>query len=52
MTKYPESTSQPSAPWTILYGGMAVGVLDAIDAMTFFWLYAGAAPMRIWGGRL
>ncbi|MEO7672873.1 MAG: hypothetical protein ABIU09_02200 [Pyrinomonadaceae bacterium] len=38
----------PKAFETIVYGGLAIGILDAIDAMGFFWFYAGASPVRIW----
>lgn len=39
---------RPSPFDTIVYGGLAIGVLDAIDAMAFFGIYAGASPVRIW----
>jgi len=44
----PAEASRPSAFDTIVYGGLAIAVLDAVDAMAFFWFYAGAAPVRIW----
>ena len=31
----------------ILYGGLAVGVLDLVDAFVFFGLRSGARPMGI-----
>ena len=31
----------------ILYGSLAVGVLDIIDAFLFFWLRSGVRPTRI-----
>jgi hypothetical protein len=34
----------------ILYGGLAVGILDALDAMLFFGLLRGASPARVWQG--
>lgn len=40
----------PSAFETIVYGGLAIGVLDLLDATIFFGLYAGAAFTRIWQG--
>lgn len=43
-----ELTGHPRVLETIVYGGLAIGVLDAIDAMVFFGLYAGASPVRIW----
>ena len=39
---------RPKAFETIVYGGLAIGVLDAIDAMAFFGLAFGASPVRIW----
>jgi hypothetical protein len=41
---------KPSAFGTIVYGGLAVGVLDFLDANIFFGLWYGAKPMRIWQG--
>jgi hypothetical protein len=32
----------------IVYGGLAVGVLDFLDANIFFGLWFGAKPIRIW----
>lgn len=37
----------PRAKQTILYGGLTVAVLDAIEAMVFFGL-RGASPRQIW----
>ena len=34
----------------ILYGTLAVGTLDALDAIVFFGLRSGAKPMRIFQG--
>jgi hypothetical protein len=42
------AASRPSAFDTIVYGGLVIGVLDAVDAMAFFWFYAWASPVRIW----
>lgn len=39
---------RPRALRAILYGGLAVGVLDALDAMIFFGIRLGAPPVRIW----
>lgn len=35
---------------TIVYGGLAIGVLDFLDATLFFGLYVGASFQRIWQG--
>lgn len=48
MTIDTELTGRPRVFETIVYGGLAIGILDAIDAMVFFGLYAGASPVRIW----
>jgi hypothetical protein len=39
--------SRLSASRALLYGTLAVGVLDITDAFVFFWLRSGAAPIRI-----
>lgn len=41
---------RPRAFETIVYGGLAIGVLDFLDATLFFGLYAGAPFQRIWQG--
>ena len=41
---------RPSAFETIVYGGLAIGVLDFLDATLFFGLYSGAPFQRIWQG--
>jgi|SRR5215510_13372822 len=41
------SYERPRALDTILYGGLAVGVLDALDAITFFGIRNGVTPTRI-----
>ena len=33
---------------TIVYGGLAIGILDFLDATIFFMVYSGAAFQRIW----
>lgn len=38
---------QPRAFDTILYGGLIVGILDALFAFTFYGLILGAKPLRI-----
>lgn len=42
--------SRPGAFETIVYGGLAIGVLDFIDASTFFPLYYGITVERVWQG--
>lgn len=44
----PDYLGKPLTFDTIVYGGLAIGVLDALNAMVFFWLYIGATPLRIW----
>ena len=44
------NTARPSAFETIVYGGLAIGLLDFLDATVFFMLYAGAAFTRVWQG--
>lgn len=41
---------RPKAFETILLGGLAIGVLDFLDATIFFGLYSGAPFQRIWQG--
>jgi hypothetical protein len=41
---------KPRAFDTIVYGGLAIGVLDFLDATLFFGLYAGAGFTRVWQG--
>jgi uncharacterized membrane protein YagU involved in acid resistance len=41
------SGARPGAFGTIVYGGLAVGVLDALDAMIFFGIRNGVKPIRI-----
>jgi hypothetical protein len=41
-------TGKPSAFATIVLGGLAIGVLDFIDASTFFPLYFGITVQRVW----
>lgn len=38
---------RPDAIKTIVFGALAVGVLDLIDAVAFFWFYSGVSPIRI-----
>lgn len=38
---------RPSAPETILYGGLIVGVLDGLFALIFYGLVLGIRPQRI-----
>ncbi len=41
------SSARPHAFGTIVYGGLAVGVLDALDAIIFFGIRNGVKPIRI-----
>ena len=41
---------RPRAFETIVYGGLAVGVLDFLDASIFFPLYYGITVQRVWHG--
>jgi hypothetical protein len=47
MTEEIETMGRPSAFKAIVFGGLAVGVLDLIDAVTFFGLYYAVPPVRI-----
>lgn len=47
MNEKVETLGRPDALKTIALGGLAVGILDLADAVIFFWLYAGARPIRI-----
>jgi hypothetical protein len=42
--------ARPGAGVTILLGGLAIGVLDFLDATLFFRLYYGVPFQRIWQG--
>jgi len=42
------SNGTPTAFGTIVYGGLAVGILDFFDANIFFGLWYGIKPIRIW----
>lgn len=42
--------SRPSAFETIVYGGLAIGILDFLDASIFFPLYFGITLQRVWWG--
>ena len=41
---------RPSAFETIVFGGLAIGILDFIDASTFFPLYFGITFQSVWWG--
>ena len=43
-------SGRPSAFVTIVYGGLVIGVLDFIDASTFFPLYFGISFWDVWHG--
>ena len=44
------TAARPRARETILLGGLAIGVLDFLDATLFFGLYYGSSFQRIWQG--
>ena len=44
------AVGKPTAFDTIVLGGLAIGVLDFIDASTFFPLYFGITVQRVWQG--
>src|SRR5215207_1288287 len=46
-TRAEKESLRPRAFETIVYGGLAVGILDFFDAITFFGLYYGSSPIRI-----
>jgi hypothetical protein len=41
---------KPTAFDTIVFGGLAIGILDFLDASTFFPLYFGITIQRVWQG--
>ena len=41
---------RPSALDTIAFGGLAIGILDFLDASTFFPLYYGISFQSVWWG--
>jgi uncharacterized membrane protein YagU involved in acid resistance len=41
------AASRPRALHVVIYGGLAAGLLDIINATTFWFLYNGALPARI-----
>ena len=45
-----ESVAKPRAFATILYGGLAIGVLDWLEASIFFPNYFGITVQRVWQG--
>lgn len=45
--RFAERAPRPRAFQTIIYGGLIVGVLDALDAMGFSGLH-GVSPSRVW----
>ena len=50
MNDDPAIVVRPNGFETIVYGGLAIGALDFLDATIFFSLYSGAAFPRIWQG--
>ena len=45
-----DNSFKPRALQTILLGGLAIGILDFIDASTFFPLYYGITFQSVWWG--
>ena len=43
-------TGRPSAFKTIVFGGLAIGILDFLDASIFFPLYFGISFIDVWHG--
>jgi len=43
-------SAKPSAFETIVYGGLAIGILDFLDASIFFPLYYGIGFQDVWHG--
>lgn len=43
-------SGRPGAFETIVYGGLAIGILDFLDASTFFPLYYGITFQSVWWG--
>src|SRR6185503_14261120 len=50
MDTTPSAVGKPSALHTIGLGGLAIGILDFIDASTFFPLYYGITFQQVWWG--
>lgn len=50
MTEPISKSSRPSAFETIVFGGLAIGILDFLDASIFFPLYYGITFQQIWWG--
>jgi hypothetical protein len=50
MTNSSTSGGMPNAFETIVYGGLAIGVLDFLDASIFFTKYFGITVQRVWQG--
>lgn len=44
------AVERPKAFHTIVFGGLAIGILDFIDASTFFPLYYGITFQQVWWG--
>lgn len=44
------AVGRPRAFHTIVFGGLAIGILDFIDASTFFPLYYGITFQSVWWG--
>lgn len=44
------TVGKPKAFYTIIFGGLAIGILDFIDASTFFPIYYGITFQQAWWG--
>lgn len=50
MENEPERAARPRAFETVVYGGLAIGALDFLDASIFFPLYYGMSFADVWHG--
>ena len=42
-----QAAGRPRAIHVVVYGGLAAGLLDIVNATMFWYLYSGASPVRI-----
>jgi uncharacterized membrane protein YagU involved in acid resistance len=42
-----QTAGRPRAVHVVVYGGLTAGLLDIVNATTFWYLYSGASPVRI-----
>ena len=50
MDSEPVTIGRPSAFYTIVFGGLAIGICDFLDASIFFPLYYGISFIDVWHG--